>query len=397
MEEQKIVIATDSYKGSASSEEVEDWIEAGIRRVLPLVEIIKIPIADGGEGTVKSLTSALNGKLIKKEVEGPLGVPQMACFGMLDSKTAVIEMAEASGITLIEQNGKDVLHASTYGVGQLMAAALDQGAKEIYIGLGGSATNDGGTGMAQALGIALLDNRGNEIPRGAIGLPKLQKIDLSTSDPRLKEVTIKILSDVTNPLTGENGATAIYGPQKGLRAEDISMVDEWLKHYSDVIFKELGQKVEFLPGAGAAGGLGAGLQAFFKTEMHQGIAEILRLLKVEEKLQNADLVITGEGKMDSQSTNGKAPIGIAQLAKKYNIPVIAIVGSRDEDLAAVYEAGIDLVLSVLLRPTSLAEAMAETETNVKIAGETAIRAFLLLSKKKGDIHESRIRRFRNYG
>lgn len=373
----QIVIAVDSFKGSASSIQAENWLEAGIRKVLPDSRISKIPVADGGEGTVAALTTALNGRLVEEKVEGPLGEEISATFGMLEDTTAVIEMAEASGITLIQQDGEDVLHASTYGVGQLMLAAVREGAKVIYLGLGGSATNDGGAGMAQALGISFKDSAGKEIPRGAIGLKDVVSIDASKKNPALEEVSIKILSDVTNPLTGANGATAVYGPQKGITPESVEEVDSWLKNYGEVIQAELGVSIADQPGAGAAGGLGAGLLAFFHTEMYQGIEHILELLAVEEKIRNASLVITGEGKMDAQSINGKAPIGIARLAKKYGVPVIAVVGSRDNDLAPVYAEGIDLVLSVINRPMTLSEAIGEVEENLITAGETAIRAFLL--------------------
>lgn len=373
----QIVIAVDSFKGSASSIQAENWLEAGIRKVLPDSRISKIPVADGGEGTVAALTTALNGRLVEEKVEGPLGEEISATFGMLEDTTAVIEMAEASGITLIQQDGEDVLHASTYGVGQLMLAAVREGAKVIYLGLGGSATNDGGAGMAQALGISFKDSAGREIPRGAIGLKDVVSIDASKKNPALEEVSIKILSDVTNPLTGANGATAVYGPQKGITPESVEEVDSWLKNYGEVIQAELGVSIADQPGAGAAGGLGAGLLAFFHTEMYQGIEHILELLAVEEKIRNASLVITGEGKMDAQSINGKAPIGIARLAKKYGVPVIAVVGSRDNDLAPVYAEGIDLVLSVINRPMTLSEAIGEVEENLITAGETAIRAFLL--------------------
>lgn len=373
----QIVIAVDSFKGSASSIQAENWLEAGIRKVLPDSRISKIPVADGGEGTVAALTTALNGRLVEEKVEGPLGEEISATFGMLEDTTAVIEMAEASGITLIQQDGEDVLHASTYGVGQLMLAAVREGAKVIYLGLGGSATNDGGAGMAQALGISFKDSAGREIPRGAIGLKDVVSIDASKKNPALEEVSIKILSDVTNPLTGANGATAVYGPQKGITPESVEEVDSWLKNYGEVIHAELGVSIADQPGAGAAGGLGAGLLAFFHTEMYQGIEHILELLAVEEKIRNASLVITGEGKMDAQSINGKAPIGIARLAKKYGVPVIAVVGSRDNDLAPVYAEGIDLVLSVINRPMTLSEAIGEVEENLITAGETAIRAFLL--------------------
>ena len=380
MKDYKIVIAMDSFKGSASSIQAEDWLEIGIRKVLPNCQICKIPIADGGEGTVEALTTAFNGRFVTTRVENPLGKMITAEFGMLNKKTAVIEMAEASGITLIDQTEENALIASTFGVGQLILAAIKEGAENVYLGLGGSATNDGGAGMAQALGISLKDEFGREIPRGASGLKNLATIDITKKNKALNKVTINILSDVTNPLTGENGATAIYGPQKGIKRENIKKIDGWLKNYSNVIQKDLGVSVDNRPGAGAAGGLGGGLLAFCNTEMHQGIENILTLLSVEEKIKDALLVITGEGKMDAQSINGKAPIGIARLAKRHEVPVIAVVGSRDNDLTAVYQEGIDLVLSIINQPMSLKKALESTKENLIIAGETATRAFLLKSK-----------------
>lgn len=373
----KIVVAMDSFKGSATSVQAENWLESGIRRVIPDAQVVKIPIADGGEGTVEALTTALDGRLFSEKVQGPLGQAVQAHFGMLSADTAVIEMAEASGIALIDPTSDDVLHASTYGVGQLVLSAIKEGAKNIYLGLGGSATNDGGVGLAQALGISFKDKQGNEIQAGAIGLKDIASIDCSQRTPLMDDVTIKILSDVTNPLTGENGSTAIYGRQKGIKEHEIEQVDAWLKHYSQQIRQTLGIDINPIPGSGAAGGLGAGLMAFFKTETYQGIDQILKLLHFEEAVRHANLVITGEGRMDAQSINGKAPIGIAKIAKKYHLPVIAVVGSREDELEKVHQAGIDLVLSVINRPMSLQEAIHSVKENIITAGETAMRCFLL--------------------
>lgn len=377
MKEQHIVIATDSFKGSASSKEAEAWLEIGIRRVLPACRISKFPIADGGEGTVDALVSVLGGQLQETSVQNPLGESVTAQYGLLENNVAVIEMAESSGITLIDQTPENALQASTYGVGELILAAIEDGAKEIYLGIGGSATSDGGVGMAQALGVSFLDQQGKEVPRGLAGLPAIATIDATKLDPRLAAVKINVLSDVTNPLVGPEGAIAVYGPQKGLPSEQIEELDRWMQHYAAVLTETTGIAIAEAAGAGAAGGLGAGLQAFCQTETYQGIDKILSLLNIEEQMKTATLVITGEGKMDTQSMNGKAPIGIAKLAKKYQKPVIAVVGGRDNNLTPIYEAGIDLVLSIVNRPMTLAEAIAQVEEHMIAAGETAIRAFLL--------------------
>ncbi|WP_208559907.1 glycerate kinase [Marinilactibacillus kalidii] len=381
MDEQPIVIAADSFKGSASSEEISVWLEQGIRRVVPNGLIDKFTVADGGEGTVNALVSALKGEVKSKIVQDPLGNPVKAHYGVLPHNIVVLEMAEASGITLIEQNSENALNASTYGVGELILAAIDEGAKEIYIGIGGSATSDGGTGMAKALGVSFLDSQDNPIPNGLKGLDKLAKIDTTKIDPRIAGVKINMLSDVTNPLIGEHGAIAVYGPQKGIPQELIHKLDRSMVHYTKVIQESLGIAIENVPGAGAAGGLGAALKVFCQAETYKGIKKILELIAIEDKIAQASLVITGEGKLDAQSINGKVPVGIAKLAKKYQKPVIAVVGSRDRDISKVYEAGIDLVLPIVNRPVSLAEAMDQVQENVVIAGETAIRAYLLNNRK----------------
>lgn len=381
MEEQRIVIAADSFKGSASSKDISMWLEKGIRRVLPHSPIDKFSVADGGEGTVEALVDALAGKRKRITVQNPLGNPVKAQYGVLPNQIVVLEMAEASGITLIEQNAENALNASTYGVGELLLAALDEGAKEIYLGIGGSATSDGGAGMAKALGVSFYDDQGKDIPRGLAGLAKLASIDISKIDPRLKDVKINILSDVTNPLVGEKGAIAIYGPQKGIPIDQTKTYDQWMKHYASVIKKEMQIDIADAPGAGAAGGLGAALQVFCQAKTCNGIETILDLVEIEKKIAQAALVITGEGKLDQQSLNGKVPVGIAELAKKHHKPVIAVVGSREKEVSAAYAAGIDLILPIIHRPMSLQEAMTQVEENVVIAGETAIRAYLLNQRK----------------
>ncbi|WP_265455853.1 glycerate kinase [Enterococcus sp. HY326] len=372
----KIIIAMDSFKGSGTSSQVAFWVAQGIRRVNQQLEIQEIPIADGGEGTVAALVQGMHGQFQEAVVTGPLGKKVTARYGLLPNQQAVIEMAEASGLALINPQSDDVFQASTYGVGELMLAAIEAGAKTIYLGLGGSGTNDGGVGMAQALGVSFKDAVGNEILPGAKGLESLAQIDSSGLHPAIEKTTIKILADVANPLTGANGATAVYGPQKGLQKDDIAKVDHWLESYGQLIFQTTGLKVVDIPGSGAAGGLGAGLLAFAGAKVIQGITEILDLLNFEEAIRDAAFVITGEGRLDSQSLEGKAPLGVARLAKKFQLPVVAIVGSYQGDISGVYPMGIDLVIAAIHRPQTLIEALDSVSENLAAAGETAIRSYL---------------------
>lgn len=373
----KVVIAADSFKGSASTIEVEEYIERGINKVNPAVTIVKVPVADGGEGTVDALVIGCKGAYRYADVTAPQGNRVKAKFGIIHDHIAVLEMAEASGLALVDVEKHDIYTATTYGTGELIRSALDCGVKEIYIGIGGSATNDGGVGMAQALGVSFKDAAGNEIPLGATGLENIETIDVSRIDPRLRDVKITVLSDVTNPLCGEKGASSVYGPQKGASKEAVKKLDASLLHYGETIRSQLGIDIIDTPGAGAAGGLGAGLMAFCDAESHSGIEKVLAILDIESHFQDADLVITGEGRIDAQSLYGKAPVGIARMAKKYKLPVIAIVGSSGDDLGPIYETGIDLILDIVNKPMQLAEAIANTETLITNTGESAFRAFLL--------------------
>lgn len=367
----------DSFKGSASSSELGEWIKEGIHLVDPDAEVSIYSIADGGEGTLEALIEERNGKLINKNVSGPLGKKVEAKFGIIDEEIAIIEMAEAGGISLTNQTEEEALEASTYGVGELIIAALDEGVKTILIGIGGSATTDGGAGFAQAIGIKLLDSAGNVIEGGAKALNSIHTVDTSGIDERLADVTIKILSDVKNPLTGENGAAYIYGPQKGIPKSKLAEVDSWLEIYGKKIEKEVNKELINKPGSGAAGGLGFGLLAFTNAEMASGIEEILKMIKIEESIKESNLVITGEGRMDNQSIFGKAPIGVASIAKQHGKPVIAIVASRENDLSNVFSHGIDLVLSIINEPMDLQESIKNVKDNTIIAGETAMRAYLI--------------------
>ncbi|WEV47101.1 glycerate kinase [Bifidobacterium sp. ESL0690] len=373
-----VLIAADSFKGSASSIQVENLIERGIRRVLPDCKVLKYPIADGGEGTVAALMAARRGERRHVKVRGPLGDEVEASYAIDgDGEDAVIEMAQASGITLIPQTPENALRASTFGVGQLILDALNTGVKRIFIGLGGSATNDGGAGMAKALGVRFLNKESDDIPCGLGGLEHLRSIDCLRIDRRVAQTRFVALTDVSNPLVGPDGALRIYGPQKGLEFAEIGQFDQWMSSYAELLNNIADYDVADIPGAGAAGGLGAGLAAFCGAEIQSGIDTVLDIIGIEEGMRHVDLVITGEGRMDSQSANGKAPIGVALRAKKYGVPVIAVVGSRAQDLGEVYGKGIDLVLDGISEPMALEQCMNRVDETIPLAAETAMRAFLL--------------------
>ena len=377
MDKLSVLIASDSFKGSVSSMGVADLLEQGIRRVAPDCAVRKFAIADGGEGTVEAIVSATQGQIREVEVSGPLGDTVTAHYGFIGEDTAVLEMAEASGITLIEQNSDNARRASTWGVGQVILDAVDHGARRIFIGLGGSATSDGGAGMAKALGVRFLNAEGEEIPCGLVGLSELASIDTSGMTDRLKDIEVIALTDVTNPLTGPDGAVYVFGPQKGIPADDVARLDGWMARYAEILNATVGRAVDAVPGSGAAGGLGAALVAFCGARIQRGIETLLDIIGLEEAMEGVDLVITGEGRMDSQSAYGKAPVGVAKRAKLHGIPVVAVVGGRADDLGDVYDAGIDLVLSIATGPITLAESIARADVLVPIAGENAIRALLL--------------------
>jgi glycerate kinase len=334
----KIVIAPDSFKGNLDAAQVADAIAAGIREVLPEAEIIKVPMADGGEGTVRALVAATGGRLLQQEVTEPLGGKVKAEFGIIESEgrlTAVIEMAAASGLPLVPPAKRNPLLTTTYGTGELIRAGLDQGCREFIIGIGGSATVDGGAGMAQALGVELLDERGNQIGLGGGALKQLRRISLERIDPRVKAAKFIVACDVKSPLLGPTGAAYCYGPQKGATPQMVRILEEALAYYAGVIVREIGKDLKDLPGTGAAGGLGVSLLAFFDAVLKPGIEIVIEATHLEEKLRGANLVITGEGRIDSQTAQGKTPVGVAQLAKKYRIPVIALAGEIAPDAEIV--------------------------------------------------------------
>jgi glycerate kinase len=344
----KIVIAPDSFKESLSALQAARAIEKGFRDVFPEAEYVLIPMADGGEGTVQSLVDATGGTIIEKRVTGPLGEPVNAFFGLLgDGKTAVIEMAAASGLHLVPKEKRNPFLTTTRGTGELIRAALDRGVEHFIIGIGGSATNDGGAGMIQALGGRLLDQNRQEIAPGGGHLSELAEIDLSSLDSRLKKVKIDVACDVDNPLTGPNGASAVFGPQKGATSEMVRQLDENLSHYADMVEQTIGKPIRHVPGAGAAGGLGAGLLAFLDAQLKRGVEIVLEAVQFQERVKDASLVITGEGRIDGQTISGKTPIGVAKAAKQYHIPVIGIAGSISEDSDIVLEHGIDALYSIV--------------------------------------------------
>ncbi|ARK32330.1 glycerate kinase [Halalkalibacter krulwichiae] len=362
----KIVIAPDSFKESLTALAAANAIEEGLKEVLPEAEYVKVPMADGGEGTVQSLVDATEGTIQYAEVTGPLGEKVNAFYGLLgDGKTAVIEMAAASGLELVPQSKRNPMVATTYGTGELIKVALDQGVERIIIGIGGSATNDGGAGMVQALGGKLLDGAGNQIAFGGAGLRELARIDLSELDPRLNGVAIDVACDVNNPLTGPKGASAIYGPQKGATPEQVELLDGYLTQYADIIKRDVGKDIRDVPGAGAAGGLGAGLLAFLPAQLKRGGDLVIEAVGLEQTVRDADLVLTGEGGINHQTIHGKTPICVASVAKKHDVPVIALAGSLTHDYTNVYDHGIDAVFSIVPGAVSLEEALASAYENMK--------------------------------
>ena len=362
----KIVLAPDSFKESLSALQVAESIERGFKQIFPNAEYVKVPMADGGEGTVQSLVDATGGRIIKKTVTGPLGEAAEAFFGILgNEKTAVIEMAAASGLHLVPATKRNPLLTTTRGTGEMIAAALDYNVNHIIIGIGGSATNDGGAGMARALGTRFLKSDGQEIGEGGGALSDLAAIDLSRLDSRLADVKIEVACDVDNPLIGPKGASAIYGPQKGATPVIVNQLDENLAHYAAIIEKDLGVKIADVPGAGAAGGLGGGLLAFMQAELSRGVDIVMEAAKLSDIIAGADLVITGEGKIDGQTIFGKTPIGVAKTAKKHGVPVIGIAGNVASDSDVVHEYGIDAIFSIVPGAVSLQEAFLHADEFVE--------------------------------
>lgn len=373
----KILIAPDSFKGTNSSIRVIGRIEAGIKKVVPDAEFVRIPIADGGEGTVEALVIGAGGEYHTARVTGPMGEEVEAAYGILSSGVAVIEMAASSGLPLVPADRKNPLVATTYGVGQLIKAALDKGCKHLILGLGGSATNDGGAGMAQALGISFRDREGRELGFGGGPLAGLAVVDMSGADPRLKEIEITIASDVSSPLCGPKGASHVFGPQKGADEAMVLRLDKNLAHLAETVKAQHGLDFAESPGAGAAGGLGYGLLAFCGARIKPGIETVMDAVEIDRQMEGCDLVITGEGKIDGQSVFGKVPVGVAGRAKKYGLPVLAIVGDMGEGAEAVYEYGIDSIMSTVNKAMPLSEALARGGELLEEAAERAMRILMI--------------------
>lgn len=361
----KIVIAPDSFKECLTAAQVASAIETGFKEILPDAQYVKVPVADGGEGTLQSLVDATGGHCIEVPVTGPLGHQIQAEFGILgDGTTAVIEMARASGLELVSPDHRDPMIATTQGTGELILSALDRGVEKIIVGIGGSATNDGGAGMVQALGVRLLNDQGKELQRGGGQLSSLTRIDTSNLDQRLQSVEIIAACDVDNPLTGDNGASAIFGPQKGATPDMVKVLDQSLGHYGLIMERDLGVSVCDRPGAGAAGGMGTALLGFLNARLEPGIEIVMAAVDLAEKVKGANLVITGEGRIDGQTAQGKTPVGVARIAKSLDLPVVALAGSVGQGAEAVYAQGIDALFPVVHGAVTLEQALMQGEENL---------------------------------
>ncbi|MBW3695156.1 glycerate kinase [Vibrio sp. T187] len=370
----KVVIAPDSFKESLSAKQVSDAIQAGLQRVWHDAEFISVPVADGGEGTVQSLVDATKGRLVHLQVQGPQGKPVEAFYGILgDNQTAVIEMAAASGLHHVPANQRDPKTTSSYGTGQLIQHALNQGMKRLIIGLGGSATNDAGIGMLMALGAKCTNENGELIDGTGGSLISLNAIDTSDLDPRLASCELLVACDVDNPLCGDKGSTAIFGPQKGATKQDILLLDNALHQFGQLTEQVTGVSVLNIAGAGAAGGMGAALLAYTNATLKPGIEIVLETVRLSETVAKADIVITGEGRIDSQTIHGKTPVGVAKVAKRFDLPVIALAGCTGEGYQAVYEHGIDAVFSAVPRAMELDIAIKEADFNVADLAENVAR------------------------
>lgn len=385
----KVLLAPSSFKESLSAWEVCLALEEGIRRVFPKAIICKMPLADGGSGTVEALVRATSGCLFKKRVTGPLGKKVMAAYGILGPKqsssqkrhwketTGIIEMASASGLYLVPSDKRNPLITTTFGTGELITACLNKGCQHIMVGIGDSATNDGGVGMAQAMGIGFKDKAGREIGWGGKNLKDIEYIDMDGLDKRLKKVKVTILSDVKNPLCGPKGAAKVFSPQKGATPKMVLELEKGTRHLAKIIKRDLGIEIIKRPGAGAAGGLGAGLMAFLGARLISGVDLILKLTNLESSLKKVDLVITGEGKIDRQTIYGKAPMGVARLARRYSCPVIGIAGTLGPGNELLYKHGFTSLFSIIEKPATLAVAMEEAETLLANTAERIARLYRL--------------------
>lgn len=372
----RFVIAPDSFKESMTAEQAANAMEKGIRNVCETCEVVKVPLADGGEGTADILINHLGAKVIETEVTGPLGDKVIATYGISSGVTAIMDVASVIGLHHVSKEKRNPLQTSTYGVGELILHALDCGVNNFIIGLGGSSTNDGGIGMLQALGVEILNDRGNPVARGGAGLSEVAKINTHTLDKRLKNCTFTIVSDVDNVLLGPKGATYTYGRQKGADDPMLRQLEHAMEQYVKVIERDTGQDVANEAGAGAAGGLGAAFMAFLQTEMKRGIDFVIELTELEKEIKRADVVFTGEGKIDDQTLNGKTLLGVASLAKKHQVPVIAIVGANHITRKKVYSSGITAIFPIVQHPLTLQESIANAAKLTEQTVENIVRLIL---------------------
>ncbi len=358
----KIVVAPDSFKESLSAAGVARALARGLRQALPAAEIIECPLGDGGEGTLDAVLAATGGEVREARVTGPLGEPVTARWGWLaEQRTAFVEMASASGLELVPRSRRDVLVATSRGTGELLHAALDAGAERLVLAIGGSATNDGGAGLLQALGVRLLDRQGQALGPGGAALAMLASLDVTALHPRLAEVEVVIAADVDNPLCGPQGASQIFGPQKGASPEQVRQLDAALAHFATVTAATLGRDVREQPGAGAAGGVGFAALAFLQATFRPGIEVVAELVGLDDALIDADLAVTGEGRLDGQTLRGKTPAGVLRLAQRHGVPVVAVAGSLGEGYDALYQQGLAAAFSLVPGPLSLEEALAQAE------------------------------------
>ncbi|HHY46660.1 MAG TPA: glycerate kinase [Firmicutes bacterium] len=383
----KIVVAPDSFKGSLSSLEVANAIAEGLRAAIRGVEVVTVPMADGGEGTVEAMVLATGGRMLEAEVTGPLGDKVRARFGILgDGKTGVVEMAQASGLPLVPPEKRNPMVTTTFGTGELIHACIKAGCRDIILAIGGSATNDGGAGMAQALGAHLLDRDQKEIGFGGGELRRLDRIIVDDMLPEIRrgEVSVVVACDVDNPLTGPRGASAVYGPQKGATPEMVEILDAALAHYAEIIRRDLRKDVNDLPGAGAAGGLGAGLVAFLNASLRPGVEIVIEAVGLDNMVRDADLVITGEGHIDFQTAFGKTPLGVAKVANRHHVPCVAIAGGIGKGVEVLYERGIQAIIGITRKPMPLEEAMTRAEELLRDTAYT-VGAIFLAGRKSMEV------------
>lgn len=372
-----ILLAPDSFKESMTAARACEALRRGLASVLPEARFLEVPMADGGEGTTRSLVDACNGTTRTVRVTGPLGAPVVAEFGLLPDGTAVAEMASASGLMLVPPQRRNPRITSTRGTGELVRAILDAGARSLILGIGGSATNDGGAGFARALGVRFLDARGRELAEGGAALASLDRVDASGMDPRLAALSIQVACDVDNPLCGSAGASAVYAPQKGGSPDAVEELDAALRHYAGIIARDLGREVLDVPGSGAAGGLGAALLAFTNARLRPGVEIVIEATHLVDAVAAADLVVTGEGRLDSQTRHGKTPAGVARVARTAGKPVIAVAGGLGDSVVGLVPELFDAVVPIVPRPCGLADALADGPANLEDAAAMIGRLLVL--------------------